>query len=159
VVSDPTRPATETVFPLSLKSIRLVEDESHVKVESDMRKKHFAEYYDAIASKPGARRRARTILSYVKRYRPSARTILDLGTGNGNGLSSFPRKYELYGLDIEEKYIELTRRKVPRASTFPPTHYVAPHPLSEGVAKFFALLDILMYAISARCFQSSQTLR
>ena len=83
-----------------------------------MRKKHFAEFYDAIASKPGARRRARTVLSYVKRYRPSARTILELGTGNGNVLSSFPRKYELYGLDIEEKYIRLTRQKVPRARLF-----------------------------------------
>lgn len=89
-----------------------------MKVESDMRKKHFAEFYDAIAFKPGARRRARTVLSYIKRYRPTARTILELGTGNGNVLSSFPRKYELYGLDIEEKYIDLTRQKVPRAQLF-----------------------------------------
>lgn len=33
-------------------------------------------------------------------------------------LSSFPKNYELYGLDIEEKYIELTRQKVPRARLF-----------------------------------------
>ncbi len=83
-----------------------------------MRKKHFAEFYDAIAFKPGARRRARTVLSYIRRYRPSSRAILELGTGNGNVLSSFPRKYELYGLDIEKKYIELTRQKVPRAKLF-----------------------------------------
>jgi SAM-dependent methyltransferase len=83
-----------------------------------MRRKHFAEFYDAIASKAGARRRATTMLSYVKRYRPGARTILELGTGNGNVLSSFPKKYELYGLDIEEKYIELTRQKVPTAQLF-----------------------------------------
>ena len=83
-----------------------------------MRKKHFAEFYDAIAFKPGARRRARTVLFYIKRYRPSARTILELGTGNGNVLSSFPGKCELYGLDVEEKYIELTRQKVPRARLF-----------------------------------------
>ncbi len=83
-----------------------------------MRKKHFAEFYDAIAFKPGARRRARTVLSYIKRYRPSSKAILELGTGNGNVLSSFPRKYELYGLDVEKKYIELTRQKVPRAQLF-----------------------------------------
>ncbi len=83
-----------------------------------MRRKHFAEFYDAIAFKPGARRRARTVLSYIKRYRPSSRVILELGTGNGNVLSSFPRKYELCGLDIEKKYIELTRQKVPRAQLF-----------------------------------------
>lgn len=80
-----------------------------------MRKKHFAEFYDAIASRRGARRRARTVLTYVRKYQPDARTILELGTGNGNVLSFFPKKYELYGLDIEKRHIELTRQKVPRA--------------------------------------------
>jgi SAM-dependent methyltransferase len=51
-------------------------------------------------------------------YRPRARTILELGTGNGNVLSSFPMKYELYGIDVEDKYIELARQKAPRARLF-----------------------------------------
>ncbi len=80
-----------------------------------MGKKHFAEFYDALASKPGARRRARTVLKYVRKYQPDARSILELGTGNGNVLSSFPKKYGLYGLDIEKRHIELTRQKVARA--------------------------------------------
>lgn len=80
-----------------------------------MVKKSFAYFYDEISSKKEAKERAERVLRYVSKYFPKARTILELGTGNGNVLINFPGKYELYGLDIEKKYVELTRQKLPKA--------------------------------------------
>ncbi len=80
-----------------------------------MTKKSFADFYDEISSKSEAKNRAEKVLKYISKYHSNARTVLELGTGNGNVLINFPGKYELYGLDIERKYVKLTRQKLPKA--------------------------------------------
>ena len=80
-----------------------------------MTKKSFADFYDEISSKSEAKERAEKVLRYIKKYIPKAQTILELGTGNGNVLVNFPKNYELYGLDIEKKYVDLTKEKLPKA--------------------------------------------
>lgn len=80
--------------------------------------KPFAAFYDALSDKAAARERALKVARFVRRHHPDARSVLELGTGNGNVLANFPEKYELYGLDIEEAFIELTRQKVPEAHLF-----------------------------------------
>lgn len=80
--------------------------------------KPFAAFYDALSDKAAARERAMKVVRFIRRYHPDARSVLELGTGNGNVLVNFPEKYELYGLDIEEAFIELTRQKVPEAHLF-----------------------------------------
>lgn len=80
-----------------------------------MTKKTFADFYDEISSKKEAKERAEKVLRYINKYNHKAKAVLELGTGNGNVLINFPGKYELYGLDIEKKYVELTRQKLPKA--------------------------------------------
>ena len=80
--------------------------------------KHFADFYDQLADKKAAKERANKVLKYIRKYNPQAKNILELGTGNGNVLSNFPKKYKLSGLDIEKRFIRLTKEKVPKANLF-----------------------------------------
>lgn len=80
-----------------------------------MKKKHVAEFYDEMSSKSDAKERAQRVLKYIKKHNPKAKSVLELGTGNGRVLAAFPKKHDLYGLDIEKGYIKLTKNKVPRA--------------------------------------------
>jgi ubiquinone/menaquinone biosynthesis C-methylase UbiE len=80
-----------------------------------MVKKSFADFYDEISNKSEAKERAGKVLKYIKKYNAKTQSILELGTGNGNVLINFPKNYELYGLDIEKKYVNLTKEKLPKA--------------------------------------------
>lgn len=80
-----------------------------------MPKKHFADFYDEISSRFDAKKRADKVLKYIRKYSPKVKNVLELGTGNGKVLSFFPKKFNLYGLDVEEKYLKLTKKKVPSA--------------------------------------------
>ena len=77
--------------------------------------KHFADFYDQISSRFDAKKRADKVLKYVRKYSAKAKSILELGCGNGAVLHSFPKKYDLYGLDIEKEHVKLTKKKVPNA--------------------------------------------
>ena len=78
--------------------------------------KHFADFYDQVSDKIAAKERAENVLFYINKYHPKAETVLELGTGNGNVLASFPKNYKLNGLDIKKKFIKLTKEKVPNES-------------------------------------------
>jgi len=83
-----------------------------------MRKKHFADFYDALADKKEAGQRSLKVQKYINKHHKKAKSILELGTGNGNVLSFFPEKYKLSGLDIEKRYVKLAKRKVKRAKLY-----------------------------------------
>jgi SAM-dependent methyltransferase len=86
-----------------------------LKFPNNMTKKHFADFYDEISSRFDAKIRADKVLKYVGKYSPKAKNILELGTGNGKVLSFFPKKFNLFGLDVEENYLKLAKKKVPSA--------------------------------------------
>ena len=79
---------------------------------------HFADFYDEFSDKLAARQRAARVLRLIGKYAPRAKSVLELGVGNGSVLAAFPRKYSLYGLDIELRYLKLAKKKVPRAHLF-----------------------------------------
>ena len=79
---------------------------------------HFADFYDEVSDKKAAGQRAARVLRLIGKYAPRAKSVLELGVGNGSVLAAFPRKYSLYGLDIEPRYLKLAQKKVPRAHLF-----------------------------------------
>jgi ubiquinone/menaquinone biosynthesis C-methylase UbiE len=81
-------------------------------------KKHFADFWEELASPKSARERGRKVLKYIEKYFPEAKSILELGVGNGNVLTAFPKKYGLSGLDIEKKYVALAKKKLSNASFY-----------------------------------------
>ncbi|MBW3002107.1 class I SAM-dependent methyltransferase [Candidatus Woesearchaeota archaeon] len=74
--------------------------------------KDFGEYWDDLADVKSARKRAKRILGLIKKYKPKAKSVLELGVGSGNVLKCFPKKYALVGLDIDKKYVRLARKKM-----------------------------------------------
>lgn len=80
--------------------------------------KHFAEFYDVLSDRAEAKERAEKVLVYINKYFADAKSVLELGVGNGDVLSCFPEQYTLYGLDIEEEYVELARNKLPHAELY-----------------------------------------
>ncbi|MBN2459474.1 class I SAM-dependent methyltransferase [Candidatus Woesearchaeota archaeon] len=83
-----------------------------------MTKKDFSYFWDDLADDRGARRRYEKVMMFIKKYDPKSKSILELGVGNGNVLKHFSKKYDLHGLDIDKKYIELSKKKIPRANLF-----------------------------------------
>jgi len=80
--------------------------------------KPFVSFWESLTSKQGARERARYVLEPVNEYHKQARKILEIGCGIGEVLVNLPERYAIFGLDIEEDYIEVCRRRIPRGKFF-----------------------------------------
>ena len=78
--------------------------------------KDFGDYWDELASIKSAKKRAKKVLSLIRKYNPKAKSILELGVGSGNVLKCFPKRYNLFGLDIGQKYVKLAQKKMPYAN-------------------------------------------
>ncbi|MFX0061605.1 MAG: class I SAM-dependent methyltransferase [Candidatus Hermodarchaeota archaeon] len=76
--------------------------------------KHFVHFWEHISSKEHAKERAYIVLDEIKSYQPNARKILELGVGIGLVLEHFVDKFDVYGLDVEEKYIHVCKEKIPK---------------------------------------------
>ena len=76
---------------------------------------HFADFWGEVSDKKAARQRAATVLRLIRKYSPNAKSVLELGVGNGQVLAAFPKRFSLYGLDIEPRYLELAKKKAPLA--------------------------------------------
>lgn len=59
---------------------------------------------------PRADLRGRVLAHRLKRYLPAAARILDIGSNFGETLLSFPRAYELYGVELSTAAAETSRR-------------------------------------------------
>jgi cyclopropane fatty-acyl-phospholipid synthase-like methyltransferase len=76
--------------------------------------KSFVSFWESLTSKEGARERARYILKPVSEYRKQAKKVLEIGCGIGEVLVNLPKRYFVYGLDIERDYIEACKKRMPR---------------------------------------------
>jgi SAM-dependent methyltransferase len=74
--------------------------------------KHFVEFWEKIMDVDDAKSRADYVFKYISKYNKSAVSVLELGCGIGNVLQFFPKKYKLYGLDREKRYVERCRERV-----------------------------------------------
>lgn len=68
--------------------------------------------------KKAARKRAERVLRPIRKYNEKAKKVLELGVGLGAVLDNFPKKIIIYGLDIEEEYIDVCKKKIKRGKFF-----------------------------------------
>ena len=80
--------------------------------------KPFASFWESLTSKEGAKERARYVLKPVNKYRKQTKKILEIGCGIGEVLVNLPKRYVVYGLDVERDYIEVCRRRMPKGRFF-----------------------------------------
>ena len=73
----------------------------------------FAPFYDAVQ---GDRAEEITYLgSLIERHHPRATTVLELACGTGSVMEELEPRYELTGVDLSERMLELAAQKLPRA--------------------------------------------
>ncbi len=66
------------------------------------------------SDKKAARERAERVLRPIRKYNEKAKKVLELGVGLGAVLDNFPKRFIIYGLDIEEDYIAICKKKIKR---------------------------------------------
>jgi SAM-dependent methyltransferase len=81
--------------------------------------KPFIYFWESLkTSNKGGKERARYVLKPVNEYYKHAKKILEIGCGPGEVLVNLPKKYAIYGLDIERDYIEFCRKRIPHGKFF-----------------------------------------
>jgi len=80
--------------------------------------KSFVHFWESLADKKEAKERAERVLKPIKKYNKKAKEVLELGVGIGAVLDNFPKKFIIYGLDIEEEYIDVCKNKIERGKFF-----------------------------------------
>jgi ubiquinone/menaquinone biosynthesis C-methylase UbiE len=76
-----------------------------------------AELYDAIYSFKDYATEASKIRQVIARERPGAKTILDVACGTAEHAKHLAADFQIDGIDLEPKFIEIARKKIP-AGTF-----------------------------------------
>ncbi len=74
---------------------------------------HFAQFYDHVVGSRDSIAKLLTLL--VRRYNPTARTLLELGCGSGTMLAVLSRSYRTTGLDLSRGMLSIARKKAPGA--------------------------------------------
>jgi cyclopropane fatty-acyl-phospholipid synthase-like methyltransferase len=65
-----------------------------------------------------AKERANRVLKPIGRYHKGAKKVLELGVGIGAVLENFPKRFEVYGLDIKKEYIDVCKERIKRGKFF-----------------------------------------
>ncbi len=70
-------------------------------------------FYDAVMDDPGPR--AERVAGWIERYRPGARSLLELGCGTGSILARLPQVPGRTGLDSSPRMLAIAHEQVPAA--------------------------------------------
>ena len=76
----------------------------------------FAPFYDEVMGDRG--REGAYVRTLIERHHPQAAKVLELACGTGAILEQLHPRYEIAGLDISKKMLEIASRKVPQARLF-----------------------------------------
>ena len=76
--------------------------------------KHFVHFWDKVANLKEAKARSKLVIGRIQKYGPNAKSVLELGCGMGHVLANFPKKYEIFGLDLDGEYTDYCRKKIRR---------------------------------------------
>ena len=79
--------------------------------------KSFVYFWESLEDKGEAKERAERVLKPIRKYNEKARKIFELGVGIGAVTANFPEESDIYGLDIEEEYIDVCRRESKEADS------------------------------------------
>lgn len=72
-----------------------------------------APFYDAIYAWKDYESEAARLHEVIQRYRPEARTLLDVACGTGMHVQHLREHYDVQGLDLNEKFLREARRRNP----------------------------------------------
>jgi ubiquinone/menaquinone biosynthesis C-methylase UbiE len=76
----------------------------------------FAEFYDPVMGERSDS--IERVKNLIEEYKPDAKTVLELAAGTGSVLKGLADEYEVFGLDLSPKMLEIARQKVPEAQLF-----------------------------------------
>lgn len=65
-----------------------------------------------------AKIRADRVLKQIREYHPITKKVLELGVGLGAVLVHLSKKYEISGLDIQNEYIKIAKKLIPKANFY-----------------------------------------
>jgi trans-aconitate methyltransferase len=65
-----------------------------------------------------AKIRADRVLKQISKYNPQTKNVLELGVGLGAVLIHFSQKYEVSGLDLQNEYIQIAKKLIPKANFY-----------------------------------------
>jgi SAM-dependent methyltransferase len=83
-----------------------------------MKKESFTRFWLLLEDKKQTKKRANWVLKAIAKHHKNAKKVLELGTGLGQVLLHFPRNFEVYGLDNNEEYVKIAKRRIPRGKFF-----------------------------------------
>ncbi|MEM6429427.1 MAG: class I SAM-dependent methyltransferase, partial [Deinococcota bacterium] len=72
-----------------------------------------AQLYDLIYSNKDYQSEAKIIDELIKRYQPSAQSLLDVACGTGNHLQYLKQDYQCKGVDLDPDILAEAKRKHP----------------------------------------------
>ena len=75
-----------------------------------------AEWYDLIYSFKDYAKEARAITDLLRNLHPAARTVLDAACGTGEHARHLSNQYEVDGIDLDESFVAIARKKNPRGN-------------------------------------------
>jgi SAM-dependent methyltransferase len=101
---------------------------------------YFAEswYY-----KKGAMERVRYIMAPIMKYHGKARSILEIGCGMGDVLVNLPKRFSISGLDYEEDFIEVARKRMPKGKFY--VHSMHNFKIDEKFDVIFSAFDAVNF--------------
>jgi ubiquinone/menaquinone biosynthesis C-methylase UbiE len=72
-----------------------------------------AAIYDALFRAKDYRKSSRTLVQILRRVRPQARTLLDVGCGTGRHLAHLRESFDVEGLDSSRQMLAIARKRCP----------------------------------------------
>jgi len=94
-------------------------------------------------NKKGAMVRVRYIMAPIMKYHRNPRSVLEIGCGLGDVLVNLPKKYSISGLDFEEDFIEVARRRMPKGKFY--VHSMHNFKIDEKFDVIFSAFDALNF--------------
>lgn len=82
--------------------------------------KPFVHFWESVqhGGKKAAKERADYVLKPINEHHKQAKKILEIGCGIGEVLVNLPKRYTIYGLDVEKDYVEVCKKKIPKGKFF-----------------------------------------
>lgn len=80
--------------------------------------KPFVYFWESLRDKKKGRERADYILKPINDYCSHAKKVLEIGCGFGEVLANLPKRFAIYGLDIEKDYVDVCRKRIPKGKFY-----------------------------------------
>ncbi|HNR08312.1 MAG TPA: methyltransferase domain-containing protein [Saprospiraceae bacterium] len=101
-----------------------------------------AEFYDLLYRFKDYQKEAGDLIQRIKRIRPGAKTVLDIGCGTAEHHKYLQDEFQIDGLDLHEGFIEIAKRKNPSG------HYYIENMINFKLGKKYEVILCLFSSIA-----------